>query len=372
MPPKSILWSRGDHTEGKHLVLKHYLEAWFPILGMGNYNQRILFIDGFAGPGEYAGGEEGSPLVAMRALAEHGAKSRINAEVVFFFVEKDRALARHLEGLVDAMRPKLPTNAKVHVAAGSFSSQMSAILDQLEEQRRRMAPAFVMIDPFGVKGIPLSVIRRILGNPKCEVYISFMWEAMNRFLSRPAFAYSLTELFGTDAWKHGNDLDPKERRRFLYDLYNRQLKKSGAQHVVHFDLFKGRRLKYSIFFGTGHIKGCDRMKQAIWKVAPFGDFGFRGGEQDQMVLLGVAKPDFAPLRSALMKQFGDAGWISIRNVLDFVKSDATIYHGGQVKMPVLKPMEQTGLLDVDPDTRKRNLTYPDGCRMRFRKACTEA
>ena len=42
-----------------------------------------------------------------------------------------------------------------------------------------------MIDPFGVKGMPMAVIRRILANPQCEVYVSFMWEAMNR-ISGPA------------------------------------------------------------------------------------------------------------------------------------------------------------------------------------------
>lgn len=55
MKPKSTLWPREPHTEGKHLVLKEYLNAWFPILG--GTQGRIVFIDGFAGPGEYAGGE---------------------------------------------------------------------------------------------------------------------------------------------------------------------------------------------------------------------------------------------------------------------------------------------------------------------------
>lgn len=77
--PKETVWRREDHTEGKHLVLGHYLEAWFPILGMGDRNGRILFIDGFAGPGEYGGGEEGSPVVAMRVLAKHSARELINS-----------------------------------------------------------------------------------------------------------------------------------------------------------------------------------------------------------------------------------------------------------------------------------------------------
>ena len=67
--PRTTLWRRDAHTEGKHLVLENYLKAWFPILGMGNRNGRILFVDGFAGRGEYEGGEEGSPVVAMRVLS---------------------------------------------------------------------------------------------------------------------------------------------------------------------------------------------------------------------------------------------------------------------------------------------------------------
>jgi hypothetical protein len=42
--------------------VRAYLDAWLPILS--SVNSRILFIDGFAGPGEYAGSEEGSPQPA--------------------------------------------------------------------------------------------------------------------------------------------------------------------------------------------------------------------------------------------------------------------------------------------------------------------
>ena len=39
------------HTQGKHLVLQYYMQAWLPI--MTTWNGRVLFIDAFAGPGEY-------------------------------------------------------------------------------------------------------------------------------------------------------------------------------------------------------------------------------------------------------------------------------------------------------------------------------
>ena len=365
--PKEILWRREPHTEGKHLVLREYLKAWLPILG--KVSGRILFIDGFAGPGEYEGGEEGSPVIAMRTLAEHSAK--IRAEVVFLFIEKDERRARHLKGLVDRRRPRLPPTAKVLVRKGDFDSQMTEALDQLDEQKGLMAPALVMIDPFGVKGMPMDVIRRILANPKCEVYASFMWESMNRFFSTPEFEGPLDELFGTGDWRSANDLAEKERRDFLYGLYRSQLKEAGAEQVVHFDLYAGNRLRYSIFFGTGHTKGSDRMKKAMWKVAPWGDFSFRGVMRDQLVLL-EPQPDFQPLRDTLQNRFADQGWVTVADILEFVSSDETAYHDTQVKKPVLKPMEEEGLIRVERPEGSRKGTFSEGCRILFGTAVGSA
>lgn len=192
-----------------------------------------------------------------------------------------------------------------------------------------------------------------------------MWEAMNRFVSGPEFDTSLDELFGSGDWRAAKQQSGDERKDFLHGLYRRQLKDAGAEQVVHFHLFAGNRLKYSIFFGTHHTTGSDRMKKAIWKVAPWGDFAFRGARRDQMVLLGLETPDYQPLQHQLLVRYGDQGWVTVEDVLEFVKSDATIYHDSQVKKPALKPMEKQGLLRVDESTRMRKWTYPPGCQIRF-------
>jgi len=63
------------------------------ILSQGKFAE-ILYIDGFAGPGEYAGGEAGSPIIALDTALEY--KSPLTAKVHFLFVEKDDARADHL------------------------------------------------------------------------------------------------------------------------------------------------------------------------------------------------------------------------------------------------------------------------------------
>jgi len=47
--PKETLWEIDPHTKAKHEILRRYLNAWFPILN--SWNNRIIYIDGFSGPG---------------------------------------------------------------------------------------------------------------------------------------------------------------------------------------------------------------------------------------------------------------------------------------------------------------------------------
>jgi len=332
---------------------------------MGSWNGRILFIDGFAGPGEYEAGEEGSPIIAIKSLLEHRARRMIAAEVQFILIEKEKDRAAHLEGLVNDLKPLLPSNCKATVLNSAFDHTLTKVLDQLDAQARKLAPCFVMVDPFGVADTPMDVIGRVLRNPKSEVYASFMYEFINRFKETPEFEQHLDRLFGTTVWRDGIGIDDQERRKqFFYDLYENRLRHAGATYVVHFEMYEGQRLVYAIFFGTHSLKGCDRMKQAIWKVAPFGDFAFMGARSGQLGL-DLRASDFGPLKSSLTEEFRGRGWVAIEQVSDFVASDKTDYHTSQFKTNALVPMEKLGEIEANETTRKRELKYPAGTKLHF-------
>ena len=368
------------------MVLEHYMEAWLPILT--SWNGRVLFIDAFAGPGEYSGGEDGSPVIALRALIDHRDRNRIQNKIKYLFIDKDPERCEHLERVLSDL-DVLPDLYRVFNS--SFDETLTSVLDTIDQQKAHLAPAFVMIDPFGVSETPMKVIGRILGNPRSEVYISFMYREINRFREHSNFERHLDELFGCPAWRQGIDMpDGKERKDFFYDLYRDQLKANGAQYVLRFELYEGAQLVYAIFFGTQHLEGCDKMKQAIWKVAPFGDFKFRGSQLGQLTL-GEDLLDFSLLEQALTNCFRGRGWQRIEDVEDFVKSDATEFHsghlrralnsmedngkieanrlagkGGKGKTPVATGNQQLafGLGDASPSKRRRN--YPAGTRILFR------
>jgi three-Cys-motif partner protein len=368
MSAKDTLWALDDHTKGKHVVLKGYLDAWLPILS--RYNGRVLFIDGFAGPGKYASGEEGSPLIAIRSVRDHAATALIK-EVVCIFIEADNRRAEHLGETLAEMKAagQLPDKCRPMIEHGAFDESMTKVLDMVEDRKERLAPAFVMIDPFGVSDTPMSVIERLFKNQRVEVYVSLMYEFLNRFKATPEFEPHMDRLFGSPAWRQGVGIDdPDARKKFFFDLYEEQLRKAGAQYVVRLELFSGNRLKYAIFFGTTHPLGADKMKQVIWKIAPTGDFAFRGVRSDQLAL-GLDTIDFAPLQAAIdgfLQAATPGAWVRVEDVQEFVIAK-TDYHSGQFKTNALKPLEVAGRIEVDASSRKKKNTYPDGTRLRWRR-----
>ena len=289
----------------------------------------------------------------------------MKGEINYLFIEENRKRYEHLQELLREFEAELPQNCHYKVFNSTFDETLTEALDRIDEQNKRLAPCFVMIDPFGVSDTPMKTIRRILANPKSEVYVSFMFDHINRFKDHSNFEQHLDDLFGCSDWRQGIDIiDPVARKDFFFSLYKNQLKAAGAKQVLHFELYEGQRLVYAIFFGTQKLEGCDKMKQAIWKVAPFGDYRFHGG-QNQQLTFGTELLDFGPLEQALQREFAPKGWTDIEEVIRFVKSDVTEYHSGHLKSRTLRPMEKRGELEVKRADGKRPGTFPDGTKLRF-------
>jgi three-Cys-motif partner protein len=86
-------------------VLRAYLDAWIPIMaqqalkmrGYMDGSPRLLVVDGFAGPGRYATGEPGSPLIMLSALLDHDAFPRLgDVRFLYLFIEHDPRRVAHL------------------------------------------------------------------------------------------------------------------------------------------------------------------------------------------------------------------------------------------------------------------------------------
>jgi three-Cys-motif partner protein len=365
--PDETLWPLEHHTAAKHEILRRYLGAWFPILTSGGFNRRVLFLDGFAGPGIYEGGELGSPIIALDTLVNHAAFARLDrTEFVFYFVEKETPRFKSLEEQVAAFWQRQggkPGNVIVRPINDEFANVATGMADAIEEQKKRLAPTFAFIDPFGWSGVPLDVIGRLLSYDKCEVFFNFMYDSMNRFLSHDPTAYHRRALFSTDEYQEADGMGPEYRSAFLHELYERQLRTVGGfNHVHRFEMInKQGHPVYSLFFGTRSKDGLRCMKDAMWKVDPVGGIRFSDRLAGVPVLF-QPEPDYGPLRTALRRRFGGVD-ARIEDIEDYVLCE-TPYRLGGLKRDVLRPMQVADHL-IDGIAQRRPGQFPNGTVIRI-------
>ena len=340
--PNDTIWPLEPHTAAKHSILRRYLQAYYP--KMSSAQGRLVFVDGFAGPGEYEGGEPGSPVVALNALTGHNYFKRMSGcEFVFLFVEERRDRFDNLKAILDERDD--PTNVVVETRCGTFEEHMDKVLADLGE--RGMAPAFVMVDPFGPKGLPLSLLRRLAQFPKTELLVSFMYEPIDRFLKTPEFQSPLDELFGGRDWRVALDLGPSDKKTFLSELYAAQLQDIGMKYVRLFEMKDaGNRTEYFLAFATHSKVGLRAIKDAMWKVDEAGGLvfsDFTAPSPDQGTLFS-REPDHDQLQRLLRDRFVGRRGVPIDAIDDFVLIDTAFRepHGKRV----LREAEAAGTICV--------------------------
>src|SRR3954469_3316408 len=142
-----VLWPRDDHTHAKHQVLRAYLDAWLPVMGQQAVKvargrsdpPRLLLVDGFAGPGRYATGEPGSPLIMLNALLEHAAFPRLgDVNFIYLFIEHDARRVAHLEKEVEQF--DLPPNVEVGIEHGEFEDTFGTMVEDIHRRGHQLVP----------------------------------------------------------------------------------------------------------------------------------------------------------------------------------------------------------------------------------------
>jgi len=361
---KSPTWHPDPHTLAKHEILKRYLQAWFPILG--SKYRRVVYLDGFAGPGIYDDGSKGSPVIALECLLTHKLRPQLlkRTEFVFIFIERDKKRKEILERVLKEFFPDLPENVKPHVINAEFAPTMNDILDDLERHGARLAPTFAFLDPFGYAGLPLGTIQRMLGYKSCEVLINFNYKSINRFVQISDKREEIfDELFGTGEWRKVRQIkDPQQRRSFLIELYKRQLKQF-SRYVSSFEMIdKNNQVLYDLVFATNHWKGLEVMKEAMWKVDPRGTYRFSDTTdvgQKYIIDYSDEKHWVFEAADAVFNRFKGQS-VPVEEVYEYVITETPYLF----RRDILKKLEEQGKIS-DVKNRKRRMTYPNGCVILF-------
>jgi len=329
------VWDIEPHTQAKHKILIGYLNAFSAILArqaakVGKPDDAIRFVDGFAGPGIYRGGEKGSPIQALDAILAHTVELPIPIRCTF--IEKDPARFGVLQQQLAPYRGRVDSSRLVELDPplnADCTEALTRMLDETKASGRQFGPALVFLDQFGYSEVPIALIQRIMENARCEVLTYLNYNNFNRFLSDESKDEARTRAFGCDDWKAAIQLDPAARETTLLETYKRSLSTYGeSQFVWHFAMASDRDSTiYWLFHCTNHWRGLQEVKRAMRKVDESGTFRFSDRfDNGQLKLLGQFDDRWLALdlTNRFHKQV-----VSVGRIRDYVLTDTPCHVWGR-------------------------------------------
>jgi three-Cys-motif partner protein len=285
------LWEAAPHTLAKIEIVRQYLVRWFQILGLEHPSPRLMYIDGFAGPGAYTNTSDSSPLAALRAAAQvlKSTPALGSKEFGFLFTEKEQWCAEHLRAVIQ--KEALPKQIQWEVRQESFEDGVGGILKENRSNGEQLAPTFAFIDPFGATGLPFAVIQEILSHRSCEVLLNLDSDGIARLFKASDVVKNeahLDSLFGDGSWRSALQPDAgiRELSPQILTLYKRRLLSiPRVQYVFAFAMHNANgKLSYHLVFASQHPLGLEKMKEAMESVDKSGLYSFSDATAGQSEL----------------------------------------------------------------------------------------
>lgn len=361
-------WECKPRTKAKLEIVKTYLSAWFGILALKGY-RHVIYIDGFCGPGEYLGGEEGSPVIAAR-LASATAQKFPGFRATLIFIDQDVNALNHLQS-IDAIKG-LHSNIKIDVKQGDYSKELESTMTYLKENPT--SPTFSFIDPFGFGQSPFEEIRHLMHNDHSELLINFWVGFMNRFKRHPheGVIQKIKGMVGSD------NLTPiinaKDPIKEFCEEFEGNLKQVGRFTLKFMMRDEGNIRDNAFFFCGKHRRGFEKIKEAMWKVDPVQGNSFsahsgakaKSNGQTNLFDTFKARDQIAELGEILLGQFKGRSGLPVKDISNWTIEETESFLPTHARKSLEWLFENNKTTFIDPEGRKRRAgTWPDRLLVTF-------
>jgi len=251
----------------KTTIVEKYFEAWAGIISaVQNHHRpsqdnRIGYVDLFAGPGCF---EDGSFSTPLRVLQKAIGNPLFAERLVTIFNDRN---ANHISKLKQCICT-LPGIARMRHQPEVWNEEVGERIAQLFSQKKKI-PILAFIDPCGYKGLTLKLVNAFLSDWGCDCIFFFNYNRINAGLDNHLVRDHMDALFGPlIAARLRVELEPMtphERESTIVDALATALKEPGNRYVLPF-CFKneaGSRTSHHLILVTKHFKGYEVMKDIM-------------------------------------------------------------------------------------------------------------
>lgn len=274
-----------EQSEIKSLLVSKYFWAWAKVM-IGTQKKyrpnddRIAYIDLFAGPGRYQDGQLSTPLLVLQQAIDD---KEMGQRLVTVFNDKDEKNIATLQDAIDS----LPGIEKLKHQPIIWNFEVGENIAEIFE-KMNLVPTLFFVDPWGYKGLSLRLIDAVVKGFGCDCIFFFNYNRINMGLGNTAVADHINALFGDERANNLREqlvtMRPQEREHAIVNEICAALKEMGREFVLPF-CFKssaGKRTSHHLIFVSKHVRGYEIMKGIM-------------ARHSSTVEQGVASFDFDPV-----------------------------------------------------------------------------
>ena len=353
-------------------IVKKYFLAWANVIlpSIEQRDGKLGYIDLFSGPGIYEDGTKSTPILVIEEALNHPKLSdKFKKRLVTIFNDANPEFIRSLERNI--------TNIP---GVGQLSNQPiifnDSVGDQLAEKFNEInfIPSLFFIDPWGYKGLSLSLLKSILKDWGCDCIFFFNYNRINAGLTNQLFDEHINAIFGEERAirlrKSVIHLNPRERELTVIEELGLAISELGFPYILPF-CFKegtGKKTSHYLIFLSKSEKGYEIMKEIMAKYSSESNQGVPSFEYcpatTKQTFLFSFKQSLDDLERMLLEEFRGQSLQMIQ-----------IYRNHHIGKPFIKrnykkilgEMEQKGLIKAKPNLaeRKHKGTFADNVLVTF-------
>jgi three-Cys-motif partner protein len=335
-------------------IVEKYFSAWSKVLlpTVQRRGGKLGYIDLFSGPGIYEDGTKSTPILIIEQAINN---TELSERLVTIINDANPEFIKMLNLAIKNVPGIDKLKNKPIVSNDIVDDQLVDIF-----QKINFIPSLFFIDPWGYKGISLSLLNSILINWGCDCILFFNYNRINMGLNNPKFNEHIDRLFG----KKGagilrskvDKLNPLERELTIIEGLCNAIINQGFEYVLPFG-FKdesSKKTSHYLIFISKHEKGYDIMKRIMAKCSSelnqgVPSFQYCIASKKQPFLFSFNRP-LDGLSQMLLDEFEGQ---TLKMVDIFRQHNKGKPFIDKNYKDVLYQMEQKGLLKAKPSWNKR-------------------
>ena len=288
-----------EQSKVKSAIVAKYFDAWSKVMISAqnifrqHHDNKIAYIDLFAGPGRYSDGTKSTPLLVLEKAIQD---NNLRQHLVTIFNDKDESntnsLSRAIEELSSIETLKYPPQVSTQEVG-------EKIVEMFEEMR--LIPTLFFVDPWGYKGLSLRLVNSVIKDWGCDCIFFFNYNRINMGLNNDAVREHINALFEEERAdylrQHIDRLNPRNRELTIVEELCQAIRKMGPKYVLPFRFRddRGSRTSHHLIFVSKHFRGYEIMKEIMAKESSdsgqgVATFEYNPADEHQSFLFQFSRP----------------------------------------------------------------------------------